>query len=54
VGDVLVASVFLGTPAQVATAGFGERLGDVPDVSVKADGTARIEWRGRALDIPAL
>jgi hypothetical protein len=54
VGDVLVASVFLGTPAQVATAGFGERLGDAPDVRFKADGTARIEWRGRALDIPAL
>ncbi len=50
---MLIASVFLGTQAQVATAGFEERLVDAPQVAINAEGSVRIAWRGRELDIPS-
>jgi hypothetical protein len=53
-GDVLVATVFLGTAAQMASAGVEERLADEPEVTVDPDGTVRVAWRGRELLVSPL
>jgi hypothetical protein len=53
-GDVIVSTVFLGTAAQVASAGFADRLADAPVATFVADGSVQIAWRGRRLEIPAI